>query len=208
MFEAARTLMVGLLEIEHPAATIRLCDGAFFTWPGRGLFVSRDEVYGALGSVEPAGDAVGDEAPGGRMTLQTPSPAAAISLAQANAQGSPIRLWMAEGDVETGQLVGTPEPLFDGMIDTVSISLARGSVEVTVEYVSTAERLFLVKEGNVLSNRFHQLGWPGETGFALCTGSPTAVPWGVQGPPRGSAGSGSSFSSGGLAGAIAGALGR
>lgn len=190
-FEEIRVALVGLLEIEHPAATIRLCDGGFVNWAERGLFTAKDPVYGALGSVEAAVEAVGDEAPAGRLSLLTPAPSAAVSLARADAQGSPIRMWMAEVDPASGLLMGTPEPLFDGEVDTITIALGRGTAEVAIEYVSAAERLFLVKEGNVLSDRFHQLAWPGETGFSQCTGSVTAVPWGVAGPPRGSVNGGS-----------------
>lgn len=186
MFEGVRIAMVGLLEIVHPAATIRLCDGGFLDWPGRGLFVARDTTFGTLGSVEPAGEAVGDEAPAGRFSLLVPDVSAAISLARADAQGAPVRMWMAEADPDAATLEGTPELLFDGMIDTITLQLARGSAEVGIEYVSSAERLFMIKEGNVLSDPFHQLAWPGETGFSQCTGSVTAVPWGVNGPPRGS----------------------
>lgn len=186
MFEGERILLVPLLEIEHPAATIRLCDAGFLVWPGRGTFSSLDAVYGSLGSVDAAGEAIGDEAPAGRFSLLPPAPGAAISLARADAQGSPIRMWMAEADAETGALVGTPELLFVGMIDTVSISLGRGSAEVPIEYVSEAEKLFMIAEGNVLSQAFHQQAWPGELGFAHATGTVLAVPWGVTGPPRGS----------------------
>ena len=201
MFEGARILLVSLLEIVHPVATIRLCDGGLFNWPARGAFSAIDPIYGTLGSVDPASESVGDEAPGGQFTLLPPSVAAAISLAQANAQGSPVRMWMAEANPETSALIGTPEQLFDGMIDTVTIRLSRGAAEVAIEYVSVAEKLFQIKEGNVLSDRFHQLAWSGETGFAQCTGSVTAVPWGVTGPPRGSiGGGGGSFTAGTVSG--------
>ena len=195
MFEAQRVMLVPLLEIEHPSATIRLCDGGFINWPARGVFVNRDPVYGTLGSVDAASEAVGDEAPGGRFSLLTPGPTAAISLAQANAQGAPVRMWMAEANPSTGTIIGTPEQLFVGMIDTVSISLGRGTAEVIIEYVSEAEKLFLIAEGNVLSQAFHQRVWPGEMGFAHVTNVPKAVPWGVNGPPRGA-----SYYSGGSVG--------
>src|SRR5690242_6788324 len=127
------------MEILHPAATIRLCDGGYINWPGRGLFDGKDANFGTLGSVEPAAEAVGDEAPGGRFSLLVPSIVSAVALARADAQGSAVRLWMGEVDTTLGTLIGEPEPLFDGQIDTVSIQLGRGSAEVMVEYVSTAE---------------------------------------------------------------------
>ncbi|NJC06510.1 hypothetical protein GGQ97_002303 [Sphingomonas kaistensis] len=198
MFEASRVGLIALLEIEHPVATIRLCDGGFLNWPSRGTFVSRDPAYGVLGSVDPAGESVGDEAPGGRFSLLPPSPATAVSLARADAQGSPIRMWMAEANPDTGALIGAPELLFVGMIDTVSISLGRSAAEVTIEYVSEAEKLFMINEGTVLSQASHQRAWPGELGLAYATNVPLAVPWGINGPARGS----TYYSGGGGGGSI------
>lgn len=190
MFESQRVLLVALMEIEHPEATIRLCDGGFLNWTARGLFVSKDETYGTLGSVDASSETIGDEAPGGRFSLLTPTPDAAVSLARADAQGSPVRMWIAEANPDTGSIVGVPEMLFSGMIDTVSISLSRNSSEVIIEYVSEAEKLFLISEGNVLSQAFHQRAWPGELGFAFTTDTVLAVPWGVAGPARGTASGG------------------
>ena len=93
--------------------------------------------------------------------------------------------WLAEVDRATGLLVGTPTLLFTGMVDFMRLAVGKGSRRVDVEFVATAERLFLVREGNVLSPRFHQDAWPGEKGFNHCTGNGIQVPWGVNGPPRG-----------------------
>jgi len=165
---------------------VRLCDGGFLNWPGRGMFTSQDSKFGTIESVESITDAVGDEAPGARLTLLPTETAAASDLFQSNAQGSPILFWLAEVDRATGLLVGTPTLLFLGMVDFMRLSVAKNQRKVEVEFVAAAERLFLVREGNVLTPRFHQNAWPGENGFNHCTGNATQVPWGITGPPRGS----------------------
>lgn len=185
MFDSSHVLLVPLLEIEHPLATIRLCDGGFIDWPGRGTFINNHPTYGKLGGVEAVSEGIGDEAPAGRFTLQPPSATAAVNFAQPNAQGAPVRMWIAEANPQTNVIMGTPEPVFVGMVDTVSVSLGKNSSEVVIEYVSEAEKLFSIQEGNVLSQSFHQQAWPGELGFSRTTGTVVAVPWGVAGPARG-----------------------
>lgn len=185
MFEGVRVMISGLMELEHLTGTLRLCDGGFVDWPARGLFTSYDEDFGTIGSVDPAAEQIGDSSAGGRLTINVPTIDAAVELAQAEMQGKALRFWIAEIDVETGLLIGTPEKMFEGQVDTVAITLARNERTVTIEYVDAAERLFSIREGNVLTSRFHQTAYPGELGFDHCTGVGIQVPWGVVGPGRG-----------------------
>jgi hypothetical protein len=193
-------LIAGLVELDMPARVVRLCDGGFVNWPGVGLFTSSDDEFGTIESVESVGETVSDDAPGARLTLLPTDTAEAADLFQSSAQGRSIRFWLAEVDRETGLLVGTPELLFHGMVDFMTLALGKNARRVEVEFVATAERLFLVREGNVLSPRFHQDAWPGEKGFNHCTGTGVIVPWGVTGPPRGTSSLGSSAVFNGLFG--------
>lgn len=177
--------LAGLMEMVLPGKTVRLCDGGFIDWPARGLFVSFDEDYGTIGAVEPVGEAIADEAPGGRFTLLPPDGTSAADLFQPEAQGSPVKFWLAEVDGAAGTITGTPELLFDGMVDTLALRLERGGRSIDVEFVSAADRLFFIAEGNVLSPRFHKAVWPGELGLDHATGATVAVPWGTLGPSRG-----------------------
>jgi hypothetical protein len=177
-------LLAGLVEMQLASRTVRLCDGGFVQW-GANLFLSADPDFGTIESVEAVTEGVGDEAPGARMTLLPTSTADAADLFQSNAQGRPIKFWLAEVNRASGALVGTPELMFWGMIDYMSLTLGKGSRKVEVEFVAASERLFMVREGNVLATRFHQEAWPGEKGFNHCTGNAVQVPWGVTGPPRG-----------------------
>jgi hypothetical protein len=188
-------LLAGLVEMQLASRTVRLCDGGFVNWSGVGNFVSSDSAFGTIESIESISEGVGDEAPGARMTLLPKSTALASDLFQSNAQGRPIKFWLAEINRATGAVVGTPELLFWGMVDSMTLRVGPRDRKVEVEFVAASERLFFVREGNVLSTRFHQDAWPGEKGFDHCTGTGIQVPWGVNGPARGTA-----IFSGGLAG--------
>lgn len=192
-FTGTSIMISGLMELVTTTGTIRLCDGGILNWASVGQFTSVDPTYGTLGSVEASAEMVGDEAAGGQIVINVPSTAGAVALAAPQMQGKAIRFWLAEVDVQTGLLIGSPTKLFEGVIDTVGLSLDKNTRTVTAGYVDAAERLWAIREGNVLTSRFHQTAWPGEKGFDFCTGAAVQVPWGVSGGPRG----GSVASSGG-----------
>ena len=194
--------MAGLCEIALPTRTIRLCDGGLVNWPAVGVFSSADDFFGTIGSVEAFHESIGDESPAARMTMLPPSTAAAVDLALPSAQGSVIRMWMAELDPTTAAVLGTPELLFTGVLESLTLKIDRAQRSVDIDYASQAERLFSVSEGNVLSPRWHKAIWSGETGLDHATGIGVAVAWGVASPPRGS-----SYSPGGGMGGGGGGYG-
>lgn len=193
MFDASIIYLAALMEVELPSRTVRLCDGGIINWPSVGIFSPQDDEFGVIGSADPGDESIGDEAPAGTIGMLCPSAEAMVALADPENQGARIKLWIAETDAG-GTVIGTPELQFIGLIDTLQIELDQGQFNVTIEYVSEAERLFWVKEGNVLSSRFHQTAWPGEKGFDFCTGVGKQVPWGVAGVPRGGSSASGFFS--------------
>lgn len=183
--------LAGLCEIALPSHTIRLCDGGFVTWGGN-TFTSQDPIFGTIESVDQVAEAISDEAPSGKLTMLPPSVADAADLFQPDAQGSPMNFWLAEINQATGAVVGTPENLFSGFLDNLTLRIGKTRRAVEIEFMSQAERLFWTKEGNVLSPRFHKSIWPGETGLDQATGNQIAVAWGTSSPSRGSVNVGSS----------------
>lgn len=185
--------LAGLCEMDLPSRTVRLCDGAFVAW-GADTFTAQDEDFGVIETIDAVSEAVSDEAPSGKLTMLPPSIVDAAALFQPEAQGSAMKFWLAEVDRATGEVVGEPELLFSGFLDTLTLQVGRDRRSVEIEFMSEAERLFWTKEANVLSPRFHNLAWPGEKGFDHATGVPALVPWGVAGA-RGTTGGGRSGSS-------------
>lgn len=189
MFDAPKVMMAGLVEIALPTRTLRLCDGGFIYFDGQ-KFTSADEDFGSIESIDIPEEKAGDEAPSGQLNFLPVSTAAVADLSQPAFQGSPIKFWLASVDEATGEIVGDPELLGDCELDTTVLKLARGRRVLEIGFISVAERMFNINEGNVLSTRFHQSVFTGELGFDNATGIGTAVAWGVAGPPRGSATSG------------------
>lgn len=193
----------GLLEIVLPTKTVRLCDGAWVDWPSVGRFECIDEDFGTIDSVDQVTESIGDEAIGGTITLLPPSITGTADLFMPTAQGGPIRGWQAEVDPATNEVVGTPSLLFAVQVDVAIIENSSERRALAIEFIDAAEKLWMIKEGNVLSPRWHKANFPGETGLDAATGSPVAVPWGITGPARGSVFGGSD--GGSTIGAVGGA---
>lgn len=190
----------GLLEIVLPSKTVRLCDGAWVDWPSVGRFDAIDEDFGTIDGVDAVTESVGDEAIGGTITLLPPSITGTADLFMPTAQGGSIRGWQAEVDPATNEVIGTPTPLFAVQIDVARVVSGRDRRSLDIDFIDAAEKLWMVREGNVLSPRWHKANFPGETGLDAATGSPVSVPWGISGPARGSilagSGGGSAFDGG------------
>lgn len=177
----------GLVQIDlRGGDTLRLCDGGIVTW-GANTFTAKDATFGGIGGLEPLSEGVGDEVPALRMTFYPESTAAAADLVQSGWQASPMRFWIAEVDQSTGEVVGTPELMFHGQLDTADLVVGLGTREINFDVVSTAERLFEINNGNTLSPRFHKSVWPGETGEDAAIGIGITVAWGVESPSGGAA---------------------
>lgn len=172
--------IVGLLKIELPGRTVRLCDGAFCDFAGE-RYTARDDVFGAIGSIEPIGEGVGDEAPGGMISFLPATGASPAALSSAGHQNARIRGWLGEID---GKTVTTARPLFDGLVDTTELKVGMKTLALDLTFMARAEKLFALSEGNTLSPRFHQSIWPGELGLDNANGAQISVAWGTDSPPR------------------------
>lgn len=175
--------LAGLVKIELPDKTLRLCDGAFVKW-GAETYEASDPAFGAIGSMEPIEEGVGDEIPALRMNFLPNSTAAASELSRPEYQGCRVRMWIAEVDIDTNMIAGTPSLEFDGQADSTDLVIDRGSRELEMDVVSSAERLFVINEGNTLSPRFHKLIYPGELGEDNAIGIGVGVAWGTALPAQ------------------------
>ena len=184
--------IAGLIRIEFPSRTVRLCDGGFFVFGGE-TYLGEDAVFGNFASIEPLTEGVGDEVPALQLTLQPPGTTPAASLSQPGFQQSRVRCWVAEFNPATGAIIGTPDLTFEGQVDQTSIAVSRGERSLAISVVSTAERLFERNIGNTLSPTFHKSIWPGELGHDNAIGLKVPIAWGVAGSPA----AGSGFGGGG-----------
>lgn len=175
-----RIWLSGLMEMQlRDGRTIRLSDGGFVVIDGE-IYRSSDPAFGVIGSMEPFSEGVGDSVPAFKMTFLPQSTAAASALSAPGMQGSITRFYTVEIDAETGLAIDDPDLNFDGQIDQTLLRIGRGKRELDIDYVSTAERLFSINEGNSLNPRHHKSVNPGELGEDNATGLGVSVAWGVE----------------------------
>lgn len=174
--------LTGLLKIELPEHTVLLCDGGFIEYDSE-IYKSADPVFGSIASVEGMSEGQGNEIPALDLTLLPPGVTAPAELSKPGYQRSRVRFWIAEYDVDTGAIVGTPELMFLGQIDQTTLRVG-ASRQLDISVVSNAERLFELDIGNTLGPAFHKSVWPGELGHDNATGLTIPVAWGVEAPRR------------------------
>lgn len=179
--------LAGLMKMSlRDGRTIRLCDGGFVradVGAGVETFLSRDDVFGVIGSMETFTEGVGDEVPAFTLTFLPSSTAALTEISAPGMQGSVTRFWTVELNADTDVPVDAPDLMFDGQIDQTIPRIGRGKRELDIGFVSTAERLFAGNEGNSLNPIFHKSIYPGELGEDNATGLGTAVAWGTEAQP-------------------------
>ncbi|ESQ83259.1 hypothetical protein AEAC466_13485 [Asticcacaulis sp. AC466] len=180
--------VVGLfaaIEIVHPAGTARLLDGSAVLGFNGHTWTGSDPLFGSLGNLEAISDGSGEEAPAFKLSLLPPSASAAVAMVTPAAQGARVSVYVGCFNVNTGQVVGTPDLRFVGEIDTATLSPGNAQAMVVFDVVSAFERFFAVEEGAKLSHSFHTNIWPGELGFEYLTNVLSKMPWGQNGnlPP-------------------------
>jgi len=172
--------LVGLMKIElRDGRIIRLCDGGWVPW-GTEVYRASHPQFGTVGSMQTFEEGVGDEVPAFQITFLPVSTAAAADLSSPGMQGSRARFWIAEIDNSSGLIIGTPDLQFDGMIDRPVLRVGLRKRELDIEFVSTAERLFTIVDGNPMSAAFHKSVFPGELGEDNATGLGIGVAWGAE----------------------------
>jgi len=196
--------LTGLLKIELPGRTVTLSDGGVTQYAGD-TYGPVDDVLGSIASVDTIAEGVGQEIPALEIQFAAPGTAAISALSSGAIQQSRVRLWLAEYDLMTGDIVGTPELRFIGLVDQPTIGFSYRQLTVTITAVPALEALFYRDTGNGLSASFHKAIYPGETGHDNATGLSIPVAWGAASPPSGgSVFLGAGVGGGGFGGGFAG----
>lgn len=146
-------------------------------------FVGRDPRFGILMAASNLKDGVGDEAPDWSLTFVPPNEVAASELAAATAQGGEVGGWLGLIDPATGLLLPEPVQLFAGELDVPRIRVGKGTRSLEWRCVSALEPFHDEEKGARLSDSWHRLVWPNETGLANMTGTDKTSMWGVEKPP-------------------------
>lgn len=181
-FDAPRMLMMALLRIELPDYVINLCDGGFVFFGGE-LYMSEDEIFGTVESIENISQGDSDSAPGGMITFLPKSTATAAKLSAPGMQSSRVQMWQVRVDYITGLPVHS-KLRFDGKLDFTLLKGNYQEKKLDTGFISEGEYLFAKDEGNTLSDQAHQDNWPGELGLINATNVGVTVAWGVTDPAR------------------------
>jgi len=176
------TGLVGLLKIELPDRDVRLCDGGFITFNSE-LYTSIDSVLGSIASIDSMDEGGDGAIPALDFSFSPPGPVAISALTAGALQRSDVYLWLAEYDVATNLVVGTPDLLFIGQLDQPSIRASATEYNISISCVSKAEWFFERDIGNGLSATFHKEIYPGETGHDNAAGLVVRQAWGTESPP-------------------------
>lgn len=168
----------------YPAYTVNLIDGAgFVTFFVNGVsttFTGDDSLFGTLGSISGVSEAVATEAPRVTITLFPPTSAAVGQLNQPLYQGAPVRIWFGLVNEGTGAVIGVPELLFSGRLDTAKTTAQANARMVELDVSSVFERMFVAQEGDRLTDRWHQSIHPGEGGLRLNNDALQDPMWGAE----------------------------
>lgn len=184
--------ITGLLKIELPSHTVLLSDGGVTEYDGD-TYSAYDSVLGSLASIDTIAEGVGQEIPALEIQFAAPGITAVTTLSSGAIQQSRVRLWIAEFDTDTGEVVGTPELRFIGFVDQPQVGFSFRQFTVTITAVPDLEAMFFRDTGNGLSSTFHKSLYAGELGHDNASGLSVPVAWGVSSPARG----GTTFGGGG-----------
>lgn len=182
------------LKWELPERNVLLCDGGMLEYSSE-PYQSEDVDFGAIHTPSPIDAAFGDVAEAGQVVLAPQGEAAVTDWWRDDLFDTRLRIWLGNVDAD-GYTVSNATLLADLLVDTYERRQNSGGEELLgLDLIGRAEKLFLINEGNVLSQRFHQSVFAGEDGMNNCTDLTGYLAWGAATPPRGSTsgGGGSTF---------------
>lgn len=182
---AGESPIAPMIEVQLPGySLLHLVGAGEVLWNGR-KFVGRDPMFGILLSAGDLKDGVSDEAPDWELTFGPPDEVSAGELTAAATQGATVRGWVGVVDRASGLVLPDPIQVFAGALDVPKLRVGKGTRSVVWRCTSSLEAFHDQEVGARLSDAFHQMVWPGETGCANMTGIEKPSNWGVENPPSG-----------------------
>lgn len=173
--------LTGLVKIELPDHTIRLCDGGFFPHAGE-TYRSKDSIYGTIGGIETMAEGAGDTVPAIVLQMFPPETSAAADISKPGNQKATVTFSIAEFNVETREITSATVE-FNGQIDQTVLSASDDSRILTITVTSLAERMLEGNIGNSLNSSWQKYVYgANELGNDFAVNLPLEVAWGTETP--------------------------
>lgn len=174
------------VQIILPSGNLNLIDGSGFVsfdvFGTTTTFIAKDAVYGTLSTIGQIEESIATSSPTCKITILPPTPDAIGNLSDPTYQGSLVFVWFGVVDEATGATVGLPALIWTGRLDVAVTTEAQASRGTELTTISAFDRLFIVAEGAVLNDSFHQSIWPGETGLLWNIAALAEPTWGGSAP--------------------------
>lgn len=180
---AFTAVQIALPAISNAVAyNINLIDGSgTVTFPVSGVpttFTGKDTNFGALDTLGTISESVATEAPSITISLLSPTIG---QISDPRYQGATVRIWVGAVDDNTGVVIGSPELLYHGWLDTAVTTHNMNIQKTTLNVASVWERLFIGSEGFRLNAAWHRSLFPGEGGLDNAVEAKGQIPWGIEG---------------------------
>ncbi len=183
--DAAEIQPFQALSLELPdGSVLRLVLGAATIAFDGHTYYGSDEIFGALGGIEPFEDGIGDEVPRLDFSILPPTLAAASYLCLPAMQGCEVAYYTGALDLETGLSAGSPDAVFIGEVTLSSRKMGANGQAVPIEAGGDVDRVRDQEEGIQLNGVFHKScpGFEAETLLDLHWSSGRMSPWGTDTP--------------------------
>lgn len=170
--------------ITLPTRTVRLTSGGTVTF-GSNTYEPFDDDLGVLSEVSTVEDGGERVATVPEIELQPFTQTGVSEIGSLSAQGSAWTLYQGVVNPDTGVVIGTPEEIATGFLNTVEFTQSGGRRAVRIESYSDEQFLLLNDDHQRLSNSFHTQVWSGETGLANVSRVGRDIYWRSDEPQRG-----------------------
>lgn len=187
--QAMNPTLVFLVKIEFADRTVRICDGAGYVAWGSDVYQGSDPEIGTLAGFGEFTEAEGTESPRQSIQFYVKNNEALVKLASPSSQGTPVTIYAATINRETGALIGVPDVRFTGEIDDAEVGFGKNERLLTLELSTPWEKLFDNNEGARWNDTFWTyLYGANARAFVGVNNVQRKMFWGCKGPQNGSGG--------------------
>lgn len=153
-------------------------DGAATTFSGK------DDTFGTIAAEQSISERIAEESPTFAFSLLPAGELAIGTLMDPLQQESRVRVWLGLVNDDTGAVIGEPELMWDGRLDTAQTNYSSSMMIAEIETVSAFDRLFVAEEAARLNGVWLRSIFPTDDGLDYVYDATTEVYWGIEAPAK------------------------